>query len=342
MSTSVTQTSIVGSDRRGLSTRTSQVRLTALIALSLVIIVFALVNFFIGFSSTQAKLLFISLGHLLLAPVAFIGAMRLGPLLAIAYYIAILVTLADGIELIIRSIDGELTFEFIALFAVNIVFLVLDVIYLIGLSSLRKLDDELNNESTADIDVRAKKAALISQESNALRSIAVVDIIALVLVFLTVLIFVGFSLSTEVQWTFFYLAHVVVVILALTVAPLPSDAGIIAFTAVVVIATVLDFVQLILRLLNTPSMTLMTVSVANIASTVLLFINIVYILLDVAYLVSAFSLIDAKSIVVDKQVEEAIDTSPFAKAPETTTKTASSVLLAMAELNRGVRQRGKK
>lgn len=319
---SSTSDSAVG-DRRGLSTRTALVRVAALVGFTLYVLALVLANLFYGFDGTLERLLLLSIGHLLLAPLAFIASMRLGPLIAITMVVAGLVLALDVTQLIIRAFRAESSIEYIALLAVNIVLAGVSVLYLIGLARLRQWDRELNNTVT-DSDTKEKRAAMIRQESNALRAIAVFDLIAVIVVTITLAVFGSFSTTLQ-AYALFYLGHLLVLGLALFGAPV-GGFWLPAFMLVALIQTALDLLQLVLRLLAQPGDALVVVSLENIISTVLLVISAMYIIIDIAYLTSGFGLIAAGNVSVE------LDTESAPLVPSKKTASAAAV---------GVRQRNK-
>lgn len=307
--TATTSNSAVG-DRRGLSNRTAFVRIAALVGLVLYLLALVLANLFYGFSGTLERLLLFSIGHLLLSPLAFIASMRLGPLITIAMVVAGLVLALDIAQLVVRAFRAEQTIEYLVLLAANLVLAGVSVLYLVALARLRQWDRELNN-ATTDSDTKEKRAAMIRQESNALRVIAVFDLIGVVVITLTLAVFGSFSTSLQ-AYTLFYLGHLIVAGLALFGAP-AGGFWLPVFMFAALAQTALDLVQIILRVLAQPGVALTIVSLANIISTVLLIISAVYIIIDIAYITTGFGLIAAGNMSVDQSADlgesQTVDTS---------------------------------
>lgn len=297
-------------DRRGLSTRTAFVRIVALVGFVGYLLILVLANLFYGFTGTLERLLFMSVGHLLLAPLAFIASMRLGVLVTIALLVAALVLVLDIAQLIVRAFRAEQTLEYVVLIAANVVLAAISALYIAALGRLRQADNELNNVVT-DSDPKEKRAAMIRQESNALRTIAVFDLIAVAVLTVTLLVFGSFSISPQ-AWTLFYLGHLVVAGLALFGAP-RGGIWVPIFLFVVLVQTALDLLQLTLRLLNQPGAALDIFSLDNIISTTLLAISAIYLIVDVAYITTCFGLIAANNTSVDNTTETT-ESQTFSKA----------------------------
>ena len=251
---------------------------------------------------TLQRLLLISIGHLLLAPLAFIASLRLGPLITFAIGLAVIVALADIVQLIWRATLATLSVEYFVLLAFNLVLLGVSVLQLIALSRLRQADAEVNNV-VADSDGKEKRAAMVRQESNALRAIAVFDFIAVVVILVTIGIFGSFSTTLQL-YTLFYLGHLLLVPLALFAAP-AGGLWVPIFMLVALVQMALDLLALTLRLLAEPGAALLVVNLENIISTVLLAIAAFYIIIDVAYVTTGFGLSAAMAITVDRAAEQA-------------------------------------
>lgn len=292
-------TSAVG-DRRGLSNRTALVRIVAVIGFVLFLLAIILANLFYGFDGTLERLLVVSIGHLLLAPLAFIASLRLGMLVTVALIVAVLVLAADTVQLVIRAFYAELSVEYIVLLAANIGLTAVSLLHIVALARLRQADRELNN-GMVDADTKDKRAAMVRQESNALRVIAIFDAVALVMVLLTLAVLGDFSISAH-SWTLFYLGHVVVIGLALVGAP-NGGLWVIVFLFVLLLQTAFDLLQFTLRLLDRPDLTIEVLSLTNIVTTTLLIIAAAYIIIDVSYIASALGLISAFNTRVDNRAE---------------------------------------
>lgn len=287
-------------DRRGLTNRTAFVRIVAMIGFVLFLLVVIVANLFYGFTGTLERLLLLSIGHLLLAPLAFFATLRLGMLVTGALILASVQLLLDTIQLVIRAFRAELTVEFVVLLAANIALAAVSLLYILALVRLRQADYELNN-GIVDGDKQEKRAAMIRQESNALRVIAIFDVFLLLAVLLFLLVLGDFSVAMH-MWSLLYLGHFVVLGFALFGAP-NGYTWLIIFVFFVLVQTAADLLQFTLRLLDRPDLTLEVLSFANIVTTTLLIIAAAYIVIDIAYLVSAFGLVSAIDMNIDARLE---------------------------------------
>jgi hypothetical protein len=301
-------------DRRGLSDRTALVRIAAVFGIALFLLAVILANLFYGFDGTLQRLLVLSIGHLLLAPLAFIASLRLGVLLTIAVGVAALVLLLDTLQLVIRAFYTSLTIEYVVLLAANVGLAAMSLVQSIALANLRKADRELN-DGVVDGDSSEKRAAMVRQESNALRAIAVFAVVALVIVLLTLAVLGDFTVSAH-SWTLFYLGHVLVAGVALLGAP-NGGIWVLVFLGLALLQTALDLLQFTLRLLDRPDLVIEVLSLTNIVTTTLLIITVAFIIIDVSYITSGLGLLNAlnTSIVADiEDVKQTTKTDAKARA----------------------------
>jgi hypothetical protein len=288
-------------DRRGLSDRTALVRIAAVFGIVLFLLAIILANLFYGFDGTLQRLLVLSIGHLLLTPLAFIASLRLGFLLTIAAGVAALVLLLDTVQLAIRVFDADLTIEYIVLLAANIGLASISLLQVIALANLRKADRELN-DGVVDGDSTEKRAAMVRQESNALRAIAVFAVTAVVIVLLTLAVLGDFTISAH-GWALFYLGHVLVAGVALLGAP-NGGLWVLVFLGLALLQTALDLLQFTLRLLDRPDVVIEVLSLTNIVTTTLLIITVAFIIIDVSYITSGLGLLDALNTSIVADIED--------------------------------------
>lgn len=326
-------------DRRGLTNRTAFVRWIAMAGFVLFLLAVILADLFFGFDGTLERLLLMSIAHLLLAPLAFIATLRLGLLVSIALALAAVQMVLDLVQLLIRGFLAEFTFEYVALLVANIALAAVSLLYLVSLYRLRQADRELN-DGIVDANTKEKRSAMIKQETNALRAIAIFDIVALVAALLALWVLVDFSAAMH-AWALALLGHIVIIGLALLGVP-NGDLWVLVFLLVVLIQTALDLLQFTLRLLARPDITSEVLSWDNIITVVLLVIMAAYIVIDVAYITTTFGLISALNTPIDRS--EAVESqSPAGKVQSS----AASGLQTLADLHGAVapqtmRRRGQK
>lgn len=307
-------TSAMG-DRRGLSDRTSLVRIAAVFGIVLFLLAIILANLFYGFDGTLQRLLVLSIGHLLLTPLAFIASLRLGVLLTIGFGVAGLVLLLDTLQLVIRAFYATLTIEYVVLLAANMALAGVSSLQTIAIAKLRKADRELNDGVAGGGDSAGKRAAMVSQESNALRAIAVFAIVALVVVLLALAMLGDFNVSAH-YWTLLLLGHVLVAGVAALGAP-SGGLWVLVLLGLAALQTALDLLQFTLRLLDRPDIVLEVLSLSNIVTTTLLIISVVFIIIDVAYITSGFGLLSALNTDVVAETEDNQPTKTDTKARAT-------------------------
>lgn len=317
-------------DRRGLTTRTTFVRIVAGVGFGVFLLAVILANLFYGFSGTLELLLIMSIGHLLLSPLAILASLRLGYLLTWALGFAGLQLMLDVTQIIIRALRRAQTVEFFALLAVNVVLAAISLLYLVSLGRLRQADRELNN-GIVDADAKAKRAAMVRQESNTLTAIPVFDLLLLFIVLIGALFMADLSLPAH-RWLLFHLAHLAPIALGLLGLPGRGSGWTLVFLGVVLAVTALDLLAFTLRLLDRPDAVIEVFLLANIVTVVLLVVSAFYLFIDAIYIVVALGLYAALQMPIATTSETIESQAHTAVSPS---KAATTVQMPMLVRRRG-------
>jgi hypothetical protein len=279
-------------DRRNLEQEAAGVRITSAVAFSLIIFVLFAVAIFFGFDTFEERLFLAGLGHLALAPLAAYGSLRLGLVLRLAFILSVPIFFVDLVQFVIRVFAIRLSL--LAFFGIVFifVFLLLDAIYIGVLYRLVTTDKAQNNKQT-DRDIVQLRADVLRQEANTLRLAGIFGFFGTVLWLFFTLIFLGVS-TTATFLTLFAVGHLVLAPFA-TFLSTVSTGWATAFLLLSVLQTAADFVQIGLRFTSIEVGQLGQLTFDNIFVVGFLLINVLYLMLDVIYVVGAFGYIYASS-----------------------------------------------
>lgn len=280
------RTDFVG-DRRGLAKETGIVRLVALIGFLLALFIFFIITFFLrpAFTTLSEQLFLIDvIGQPIASGLAAYASLRLGLVVQIGMAFAFLMLIVDTSQFIVRLVVVSLTLlDFIADVFV-VVFIVIDVVYIVALSSLSSRDSEVNNDVT-DVDQLRTHDAVLRQEANTIRLTGLFGFVAIVFLALFTLIAFAFSVS-ETQLLFFNLSQLPLAIYA-EVLGTRSPIWTIILVGFGIIQLTLSSVSLALRVLALTQNGFILTSFATIFVILFVLADICFVFISVMYVLAA-------------------------------------------------------
>lgn len=274
-------------DRTNLSREAGAVRLIAIVAFSLIVITLVVLLFFFnGFSTPSQQLFFLSVGHLIVAPVAGYAALRLGWAILAALILAIVQTVLDSVELAVRIFGLPFTLLEFIFIVLTAAFVVLDVLYLGSLWRLYSTDRAQNRPEE---DPLLRSLAILRQEKNTARVAGLFGLVASVILFSLLFVFLSFDDSIAAL-TLYSIGHLILGPYAILIAPLGTFAMAGLF-ALAIVQIILDTIEFILRATSFESSIFSVLTLASVFTVMLIMVNFCFILVDVMYLLSSFGYI---------------------------------------------------
>lgn len=328
------------------------IRIIAVIAFSIIaLLAFAFV-FIIGFNSLVTQLFALSFGHFILTPIALYATLRFGIAVNVALGLAALQLIADFIQFILRVILVNFTALSLVLLLLNIVFLVLDVLYVAYLYRLRvasnrlaasvtvfaadvgalNVADALEKSTNVTLNLSvlrsllstpvaaefsdAQLAALLAQENNTLRVAALFSIVAGLLLVAFVLIFLSFTNRTTL-YGLFQVGHILLGAYTLLAAGRRASAWYVFIVLLALLQTALDVTSLVLRAVDdSVDNDVTTVALGPIVNLFFFIITFAFLLADGVYIVSAIGVLSLPRRALDTAPTLAPFTAAAAKAKQ--------------------------
>jgi hypothetical protein len=291
---------LIGLGSRGeLERETTGVRIVAIVAFSVAIVT---LFFAFGFLGVTSRLFLLTIGHLIIAPVAGYASVRFGLAILVALGLVVIQTLLDVGQLLIRVFTFSL-FDFFALFyiVVMLVFVALDIVYLITLWRLYTTIRAINRRAAKNIDETADPAEalerarehLLQQESNTIRVAALFGLVGAAFLLLPMALLFVFS-ATVTRLALLTFLHVPVAIYALMFSTRHTILALIllGLAALLLVADVF----VILARLSSPEFGFAVFAIGTIVNLVLLMIGVLFVLVDVVYMIASVGLVYARNV----------------------------------------------
>lgn len=285
----------VGS-RAELERETTGVRIIAIVGFSVAIVC---LFFALGLLGATSRLFLLTLGHLIIAPVAAYASLRLGFAILLAIGLVVLQTLLDVGQLILRTVTFQLP-DFLSLFyiVILVVFLFIDIAYLITLWRLRTTIKALDARTAKRIDEKSDPVAqfekardqLLQQESNTIRVTALFGLVGAAFLILPMALLFAFQVPLT-QLALLTLLHIPVAIYALMFSTRHTVLTLI-LTLLAAGLLVVDFFVVIARL-TSDEFDFSIAALGSIVNIILLMIAVLFVLVDVVYIIGTIGLVYA-------------------------------------------------
>lgn len=307
--------------RMGYEQETFVLRVLSMIELAIIVALLLSLFIFFGFTDMTERLFVLSMPHVLLSMVVFAASIRFGVVAMLALMLAALQVMLDGVELALRIVLLSLTIKGLVFILINLALLVLSIILTSTLWRIRTVVQEQNARAKRAIEGmdsrqvgdlrRHAQERLLQQESNTIRTAAITSVVAVFILLVFIAVTAPLNSTAEIL-SLFSGVHLLLAIYSV-VAGLRGGFSSVVLIAFALAVLAVDCVELVLRLFdNGNGLVFGQVNFDAIVAILLLFINIGFLYLDVAWTLTSIGYYYAYSGVVENSIvlEEVVTVMP--------------------------------